>query len=569
MRRIMDFIRPLYGRIAVGLFIKFIGTVSELFLPWILSYMIDDVIPLRRTDLIFLWGGAMLVCCFACVIGNIVANRKASAVARDVTRSIRHALYERITALSEAQIDRVGVPSLVSRLTTDTYNLHQMVGMMQRLGVRTPILLLGGVGIAATLDVPMTLVMVAVIPLIGIFVTMVSRRGARIFRALQQSIDGLVRVIRENITGARVIKALSTGEYETKRFAAQNKEVSDREVHANVVMGMGRPIMNVLMFTGQALVILLGAYRVNNGLSEPGKIVAFLSYFTIVSNAMMGLTRMFVVCTRSFASADRVREILDMPADLTVQEMPPQEDTPYHVEFRDVTFSYNKRKNTVEHISFALRRGESLGLIGATGSGKTTIIKLLMRLYDVDEGQILIDGQDVRSMDPAVLHTQFGVAFQNDNVFSDTVRENILLGRQVEEEQLRSAMRDAQAEEFIDGLQNGLEEHLNSQGTNLSGGQRQRLLITRALAGDPAILVLDDSSSALDYRTDANLRLALGRNHADVTSFIIASRVSSIAHCTLILVMDEGKVIGQGTHEQLLKTCPEYKEIADTQMGGM
>ncbi len=564
----MEFIRPLYGRIAVGLMIKFIGTVSELFLPWILSYMIDDVIPLRRKDLIFLWGGAMLICCFACVIGNIVANRKASAVARDVTRSIRHALYERITGLSEAQIDQVGVPSLVSRLTTDTYNLHQMVGMLQRLGVRTPILLLGGVGIAATLDVPMTLVMVAVIPLIGIFVTMVSRRGARIFRSLQTAIDALVRVIRENITGARVIKALSTGEYETKRFAAQNKEVSDREVHANVVMGMGRPIMNVLMFTGQALVILLGAYRVNNGLTEAGKIVAFLSYFTIVSNAMMGLTRMFVVCTRSFASADRVQEILDMPADLAVRQMP-EEETPYHVEFRDVTFSYNKRKNTIEHISFALKRGESLGLIGATGSGKTTIIKLLMRLYDVDEGQILIDGKDVRSIDPAVLHTQFGVAFQNDNVFSDTVRENILLGRTVSDERLSAAMRDAQSEEFISGLQNGLEEHLNTQGTNLSGGQRQRLLITRALAGDPAILVLDDSSSALDYRTDANLRLALGRNHADVTSFIIASRVSSIAHCTQILVMDEGKVIGQGTHEELLQACPEYKEIADTQMGGM
>ena len=569
MKRIMEFIRPLYRRIAWGLFIKFLGTISELFLPWILSYLIDDVIPLKRVNLILAWGGAMLAASAVCIVGNVVANRNAAAVARDSTRAIRHALYEKITYLSDAQIDAIGVPSLVSRLSTDTYNLHHMVGVVQRMGVRAPILVIGGILMTLTLDVPMTLVLVATVPLIGILVTMVSKKGARIFRELQNAIDGLVRVIRENITGARVIKALSMNDYEIGRFAQQNREVSSREVHANVVMGMGRPIMNTLLYIGQAAVICVGASRVHSGAAEPGSIVAFLSYFTIIANAMMGVTRLFVVLTRSAASANRVSEILDLPEDLTVQALPAPEKSEYHIEFRDVSFSYNKRRPTIEHISFALHRGESLGLIGATGSGKTTIIKLLMRFYDVDEGQILIDGRDVRTIEPEVLHTMFGVAFQNDNVFSDTVRENILLGRKLSDEDVNRAIRDAQAAGYISVLPDGLDEHLNTQGTNLSGGQRQRLLIARALAGKPDVLVLDDSSSALDYRTDADLRRALSRGYSDTTSILVASRVSSIAHCTQILVLDEGKIIGRGSHEQLLATCREYQEIARTQMGGL
>ena len=430
MKRIMEFIRPLYRRIAWGLFIKFLGTISELFLPWILSYLIDDVIPLKRVNLILAWGGAMLAASAVCIVGNVVANRNAAAVARDSTRAIRHALYEKITYLSDAQIDAIGVPSLVSRLSTDTYNLHHMVGVVQRMGVRAPILVIGGILMTLTLDVPMTLVLVATVPLIGILVTMVSKKGARIFRELQNAIDGLVRVIRENITGARVIKALSMNDYEIGRFAQQNREVSSREVHANVVMGMGRPIMNTLLYIGQAAVICVGASRVHSGAAEPGSIVAFLSYFTIIANAMMGLTRLFVIFSRANASAGRIAEILDLPEDLTRVEAPAGDES-YHVEFDDVTFSYNKRKPAVEHISFKLRRGESLGLIGATGSGKSTIVNLLMRFYDADSGRVLIDGRDVRSIDPEALHRMFGVAFQSDAVFSASARENITLGRDI------------------------------------------------------------------------------------------------------------------------------------------
>lgn len=570
MRRILEFIRPHYAKMAVGLSIKFIGTIMELFLPWILSYMIDDVIPTGRMDYIFMWGGAMIICSLICIWGNISANRRAAAVARETTRSIRHALFEKISYLSSAQIDKITVPSLVSRLTTDTYNMHHMVGMAQRMGVRAPILLLGGLIMTLTLDVPLTGVLAITVPLIGTAVTIISRKGVPMFRQLQTRVDGLIRVIRENVTGARVIKALSMNRYEMDRFSGQNKYVADGEVRANLIMGMSNPVMNILLNIGLVLVILMGAHRVNENLMEAGKIVAFLSYFTIITNGMMAITRIFVIMSRSTASADRIAEILDMEEDLTVQESGYEAaENGNHVEFENVTFSYNKRKPTLENLSFKLKRGESLGIIGATGSGKSTIVNLLMRFYDTDEGAIRIGGRDVRSIPSEELHTMFGVAFQNDVIFSDTVRENIDMGRGLTDEEIEKATENAQAAHFIGELPEKFMEHLNAKGTNLSGGQRQRLLISRALAGHPDILVLDDSSSALDYRTDANLRMALNKGYDDVTTIMIASRVSSIANCTEIIVLEEGKVIGQGTHEELLKTCDTYREIAETQMGGM
>ena len=567
MKKLLEYIRPFWSRITVGLCFKFVGTIAELWLPWILTYLLDEVVPKGVRGPIYMWGILMLICSGVACLFNILANRSASAVARDTTRGVRHGLYSRIAYLSCAQIDKIGVPSLVSRLTTDTYNVHQMVGMIQRMGVRAPILLIGGIMMTLSLDVPLTMVLIAIIPIAVVSVTYVSMKGVPLFRRLQESVDSLILIIRENITGARVIKALSRNEYETKRFEKQNKVVSGNEMTANIVMGLGRPIMNVLMYLGMVLVIIYGAYRVDGQLMKPAIIVAFLSYFTQISNAVMGLTRIFVIVSRASASANRIQEIMDMPMDLENEEAEAG-DEQYHVEFDHVTFSYNKRKPTVTDINFKLKRGESIGIIGATGSGKTTIINLLMRFYDVDQGAVRIGGRDVRTIPDDELHRMFGVAFQNDVVFSDTVKENILLGRNISDEAVERAIDDAQAREFISGLPDGLSEHMNAQGTNLSGGQRQRLLISRALAGIPDILVLDDSSSALDYRTDANLRLALAEGYQDVTSVIIASRVSSIKNCTQIIVLDAGKVIGQGTHAELLKSCPVYADIAKTQMGG-
>ncbi len=554
-------------RVAVATFIKLIGTAAELMLPFLLGYLVDDVSGLNRPALIYFWGAVMIAFSVVCVVCNIIANRKAAAVARDVTRSVRHDLYSKIAHLSGAQVDKATVPSLVSRLTTDTYNVHQMVGMVQRMGVRAPILLFGGLLFAFLQDPILALILLAVTPLIGISVTMVSRRGIPLFRLLQESLDGLVRIVRENVTGARVIKALSMNKHENERFKAQSDKVADDNVHANVIMSLSSPFVTLFLNLGLVCVLIAGAYRVDAELTAAGKIMSFLSYFTIISNGMLGLTRIFVVVSRASASAKRIEDILLLPEDLTVSESDENEQSDeYHVEFDNVTFSYNKRKPAVSDISFKLRRGESLGIIGATGSGKSTIIKLLMRLYDTDEGRILINGKDVRTIPESELHSMFGVTFQSDVVYTDTARENITLGREIDTQSIEQAVHVAQADYLLE-MPDGIDSHLNSQGTNISGGQRQRLLIARALAGKPEILVLDDASSALDYRTDANLRTALRENYSHTTSVIIASRVSSVAACTLVMVLNEGRAVGLGTHDELIKSNEYYRQIAETQMG--
>ncbi len=566
MRMIFSYLKPFVPRMSLGLLIKFIGSVMDLLLPWILSYMIDEVAPTKDMGLIALWGGAMVGAAVMAWVTNILANRMAAWVAQHTTRAIRHDLFEKISGLSCGQIDAFSIPSLEARLTTDTYNVHQMLGMMQRIGIRAPILLIGGILITLTLDPVLTLVLVCTLPFIAILVYSVSKKGVPMYVQLQQSVDAMVRAVRETISGIRVIKALSKVDYEKERFAGVNAGVVEKETKAGMTMALTNPLMNLFLNLGLTAVIIVGAYRVNAGLSQPGKIIAFLSYFTIILNAMMAMTRIFVSFSRSSASGNRIAQVLTAPADLPLT--PDGGGAPAcHVSFEDVTFSYNKKEPNVENISFQLERGETLGIIGATGCGKSTLINLLMRLYDPDQGQISIGGRLVSAIPPEELHTKFGVVFQNDVLFADTIYENIDFGRGLPPEEIEKAARCAQAMEFISQLPDGFQHRLTSKGTNLSGGQKQRVLVARALAGSPEILVLDDSSSALDYRTDAALRAALRQEYAGTTTVIIAQRVSSILHANHILVLDEGRALGYGTHQELMESCQVYREIAVSQMG--
>lgn len=567
MKRVFPYLQPYLPRISLGLIIKFIGTIMDLLLPWILSHMIDDVVPLKNVPRIVLWGGAMIACAAVALITNIVANRMASWVAQHTTEALRHDLFSKISYLSCGQIDGYSIPSLESRLTSDTYNVHQMIGMMQRLGVRAPILLIGGIFVTLMLEPVLALILIAVLPLIALVVYGVSRKGIPLYTKLQQGVDAMVRTVRENITGIRVIKALSKTDYEKERFSSVNEEVVRREKKAGITMALTNPLMNLFLNVGLTVVIIVGAFRVNGGLTQPGKILAFLTYFTIILNAMLSITRMFVMLSKGTASAERIREVLDTPEDLAL--------VPYgdaaggdHIRFDHVTFSYQKKEENLRDISFRLKRGETLGIIGATGCGKSTIVSLLMRLYDADAGEIRIDGQRVESIPPEVLHTKFGVVFQNDILFADTIAENIDFGRGLSRQQIEKAAECAQAMEFIRSLPEGFQHRLTAKGTNLSGGQKQRLLIARALAGDPEILILDDSSSALDYKTDSLLRQALAREYRNVTTIVIAQRISSILHADHILVLEEGQELGYGTHQELMDSCALYREISQSQMGG-
>ena len=571
MRQILAYLKPYIGRMSLGIFIKFFGSIMDLLLPWILAYMIDTVVPTKSIPLIVWWGFVMIVCSVIAVVTNIVANRMASKVARDTTQRIRHDLFTKISYLSCSQVDEISLPSLISRLTTDTYNIHQMIGMMQRLGIRAPILLLGGIVVTLTLEPVLTLVLLSVLPFIGWIVFTVSKKGIPLYTKVQRSVDQMVRVVREGASGIRVIKALSKIDYEKRHFADANGQLVNNEKKAGIMMAISNPAMNLFLNLGMTLVILVGAYRVNAGVSEPGKIIAFMTYFTIILNALLSVTRIFVIISKSSASAERICQVLNQPKDLVVKAPltanSSSEDN--HVVFDHVSFAYKKGgQDNLHDISFTLKQGETLGIIGETGSGKSTLIQLLMRFYDTDQGHIFIHGQDITTIPEEKLHTKFGVTFQNDVLFADTIRENISFGRHLTEEELEQAASCAQAEEFIESLPDRFDHVLTAKGTNLSGGQRQRVLISRALAKNPEILILDDSSSALDYQTDAKLRKALGQNFRETTTVIVAQRISSIMHADHILVLEQGKMLGWGTHEQLMESCPLYQEISRTQMGG-
>lgn len=567
MKKIYPYIKPHIFAMIMGVTIKFAGTIMDLFIPYILAHIIDNIVPTGNIKAVYLWGGAMLLAAAFSLIGNITANRMAAKVSKSVTRNIRHDLFTKISYLSSTEIDSFTIPSLEARLTSDTYHLHHTIGMMQRMGIRAPILLIGGLIVSFTLEPVLALILLFLLPFMGYSVWTISKKGVPLYSSLQTSVDNMIRAVREHAGGIRVIKALSKVDYEKERFDIANRDVVKNEKKAGLTMALTNPVMNIFLNTGLTLVILIGAYRVNAGVSETGKIIAFLSYFTIILNAMLSITRIFVMLSKGSASAKRIGEVLDSPGVLPVIE---DEDlkTDCHIVFDNVSFSYNKKKDNVKNISFSLKKGETLGIIGATGSGKSTIINLLMRLYDADSGKVYINGKSVRSIPHEHLHKMFGTVFQGDVLFADTIKNNIDFGRGLSDEAIEFAAKNACAYDFISTLHDKFDHMLTGKGSNLSGGQKQRVLLARAFAGGNDILILDDSSSALDYKTDSTLRKNIKENYKDTTTIIIAQRISSIKHADLILMVDEGEIIGSGSHEYLLKNCPEYAEIAKAQMGG-
>ena len=573
MKKVLThYLRPCYARMALGFVIKFTGTIFDLLLPWLLAYIIDDVAPTGDRRSIALCALAMVLCAFGALSFNVIANRMASAVARDTTRAIRHDLFARIMTFSAAQTDAATKPSLISRLTTDTYNINQMLGRVQRLGVRAPILTIGGILITLTLDPVLSMVLVAVLPVIVLLTIRISRVSIPLYHQVQQSSDQLVRLVREDAAGIRVIKALSKTDAERARFDAVSREVIAREKKASGMMARVGPLTSMLLNGAQIVVILVGALRVASGHCEVGRILAFMTYFTIILNAVVNLSKMFVVFSRAAASADRVMAVIDLPQDmltLPAPDMPDMPDAPA-IEFDGVSFSYGgSAEAALEDISFSLARGQTLGIIGETGSGKSTLIRLLMRFYDPTQGQVRLFGQDARTIPHEQLRAHFGAAFQSDTLFEDTIAENIRLGRPLTDAQITQAARDAQAYAFVQDDKQGFDTGLAIRGNNLSGGQKQRVMIARALCGRPDILVLDDASSALDYRTDAALRTALRERYAEVTKVLVAQRVSSVASADLILVLSGGRILARGTHETLLSSCAVYQELYASQMGGL
>ncbi len=576
MKTILKYMKPYNTYILFTLLLKFGASMMDLLIPSLLAKIIDDIVPLGEVRLILWWGGVMILCAVISVTTNVRANRMAEISAGGMTRQLRHDLFEKITYLSARQMNEFTVSSAVSRLTSDTYNVNRMMARMQRLGVRGPILLTGGILITVTMEPKLASVLIASLPFIAVIVWVVTKLSIPVYTGQQRVLDGLVRVLQENITGVRVIRALSRTDYERERYDGVNEELARIEQKAGRISSASGPATTLVLNLGLTAVIITGAYLVQKGETGPGAIIAFLSYFILILNAMLGITRIFVMCSKGMASLGRISEVLEAPEEMQVQSRSEESDKAIAgvseesiplVEFRDVSFSYNGKGDHLSHISFTLKKGESLGIIGATGSGKSTIVNLLLRFYDVDSGSIWIGGRRIDTIPYPELRAMFGMVFQNDYLMASSVEENIDFFRGLDGAQVREAAQYAQAEAFIREKEGEMDARIAVRGNNLSGGQKQRIMIARALAAKPKILILDDASSALDYKTDAKLRKELGAHFRNTTTINIAQRVSSIQGADHILVLEDGGCIGYGTHTELLEQCAEYRLIYELQMG--
>ena len=612
MKFIFSYVKKDLRLVIFGMTIKLLGSFGELLLPYVLQHLIDDVVPTKDMSQAVFWGLVMIALAIMVRQFNVKANRTAVKVSKESIYRIRRDLFWKSLRLSGQQVDEFGLPSLTSRMTSDTYNLQNFIQSIQAMGVRAPIMLFGGICITMIMDPGLASILCIMAPILIVIIVSVSFKGIPLYEKVQRRVDDIVRIMRENITGIRVVKSLSKEEYEMRRFDKANKQMASDDMKAGIVMSLPGPIMTLFLNVGLTIIVVLGAYRVNEGIIEPGVILAFLTYFNMILMGVMGLNRVFMLMSKANASAKRIEAVVTAPEELTA--LPESEAAKPdlsrfaeddYIIFDHVDFSYEagigireeqselsegknkqdtkentpgeqkanthfaglEREKCLYDIHFSMKKGESLGIIGATGAGKTTIINLLMRFYDASTGHVFIGGKDVRTYDRDVLHRMFGVVFQNDVIFADTLHENIAFGREVTLEQIRAAATDAMARDFIEAYEEAYDHRAVIHGANLSGGQRQRTLIARALVAKPEILVLDDSSSELDYKTDASLRKAIRENHAGATTIIIAQRISSILNLDHIIVLDEGRMIGYGTHEELLESCPMYRDIYKTQMG--
>ena len=585
MKLIFRHMKKHWKLVALAILIKFLGSVSELSLPYILEYIIDEIVPSGNLTRVLLWGSLMFVTAIVFRALNVIANKRAIDNAHKISYEIRQSLFEKTMNLSGTQFDALTLPSLISRMTSDSYNVQASVAQLQSLCVRAPMMLLGGMIMTMLMDFKLSLILILMMPILILVIYFISSRGIPMYTKVQKKLDVVVRVMRENITGIRVVKALSKEDFEKRRFAEANRELTRSDVAAATVMAMPGPVIQFLLNIGLSIVVFVGAYRVNLGEIKPGVILAFLTYFNMITMGVMGLSRIFTTMSKASASANRIGEVLAMDTkelaklEESLKAQALKDDA--FVRFEHVSFSYGKqegdaadfgdegREKALSDITFTMKKGETLGIIGPTGCGKSTIVNLLMRFYEADEGRICIDGKSVGDYAKDDLRRKFGTVFQNDMIFQNTLYENIDFERKLDEKAIRGAVEDACAAEYVDGLKEGLQYEATIKGANLSGGQKQRMFVARALAGNPEILILDDSSSALDYKTDAAMRKAILEHHPDCTLILIAQRVSSVMNMDKILVLDNGKCIGYGTHEELLLGCKDYRETYEVQMGAM
>jgi len=568
-RLIFTHLKPYWRELLAVLVLQVLATAMSLYLPNLNAQIIDDGVVKGDTDLIWRSGALMLLFSLVQAAGQIGATWFGALTAMSLGRDLRAAIFDRALSFSTREIRDIGASSLLTRTTNDVLQVQTITQTTLTIIVGAPIMMVGGFVMAVREDFGLSWIIAVSVAVLGVAVSLLVIFASPLFQRMQTNLDNLNRVLREQISGIRVIRAFIREDHESKRFEGANEDVYSVTLRASRWMVLLFPIAMFMVNVSSVAVIWFGAFRIDSGDIQIGQMTAFLNYLIQILISVMMSTMLLFLAPRSAVSADRILEVLDTEPTVAPPTDPvtPQELTGV-VEFRDVTFTYPGAADPVlANVSFTLTPGRTTAIIGSTGSGKSTLVNLIPRLYDVSSGEVLVDGVDVRDLDPDALWSRIGLVPQKPYLFSGTVASNLLYGRpDATQEQMWEALRIAQAADFVEKLDGGLTAHIAQGGTNLSGGQRQRLSIARALVKEPAVYVFDDSFSALDVATDARLRAALTPATADRATLIVAQRVATIRGADEILVLEHGRIVGRGTHDELLASNATYQEIVDSQL---
>jgi len=573
---ILKYLKPYTKHCIIAPFFKFIEAVLELYLPLIMARVIDKGIGKSDTGYVLAMGGIMFAVIAVGLACSLVCQYVASIASQGYGTVLRNAVFRHINSLSHSQIDKFGVPSLVNRVTGDIQQLQHAVAMLLRLVVRVPFLCIGGIVMAASIDLYLAAVVLVSIPLFILIITLVMKSTIRLHGIVQKKLDRLSLILRENLSGVRVIRAFARTGGENIRFSDAAKEHAGASLKAGLISSLLNPATHIIMNLAILAIVWIGGIRIEIGAITTGEVIAFINYVNMILLALIVVSNLVITFTKAYASALRVGELLQTSPDISNPETPAQPaQSDAAIEFSNVCFSYSGKREhyDLQGINIKIPKGSVVGIIGGTGSGKSTLVNLLMRFYDVSKGRILINGSDIRDYGIETLRSMIGLVPQKAELFTGTVAENIRWGNPgATDEDVKSAAKTAQAAEFIERLPEQYNTKIERGGTNLSGGQKQRLAIARALVRKPEILILDDSSSALDYATDAKLRRALrsyiNESRGERTVILVSQRVSAVKSADLILVMDDGRLVGAGKHDELLYSCEEYREICAYQTDG-
>jgi ATP-binding cassette subfamily B protein len=569
LTKLIRFLKPFKISVAVVLLLVFAQTFSELYLPTLMADIVDTGIVNGNIPYIINTGGFMLLIAAAGTLCSIGASFLASKTAAGLGRLLRSKVFSRVEDFSLQEFNQMGTATLITRTTNDINQIQTVTFMILRMMVSAPIMCLGGIFMAVSMDRPLSLLLLIAVPLIVLLVTFIMRHAIPLFKLMQIKLDRLNLVLRENLTGIRVIRAFNRISRERERFTAANRDLTDNAIRVNKLMAAMMPGMMLVMNFTIIAIIWFGSIRIDGGGMQVGSLMAFIQYATMILLSLVMMSMMFIMLPRAAASAVRINEILDIIPGIKDPDRVKQPDSDKGcLEFKDVSFSFpGAEQPALSNISFTARPGETTAIIGGTGSGKTTLINLIPRFYDVSQGAVLIDGVDVREMSQESLRSKIGLVPQTAVLFSGSITENIRVGQEdASPDEVYAAAQTAQALEFITGMKNGFDSFIEQGGANVSGGQKQRLSIARAIVRRPDIYIFDDSFSALDFKTDARLRTALKEETRESTVLIIAQRVSTIMEADQIIVLENGQIAGKGSHKELLESCEVYREIVYLQL---